>query len=145
MLFTLLLASGAGSWLTSIPAVARRGLICLISLLGVLALTGILTHPIIAALQSRSTPARVGAAMALLAPMGLFLGMAFPLGLKAARGRAPGLSPWLWGVNGAASVCASVLAVVLSMSFGISATYWIGAACYCAAALAFRRALPSAS
>jgi hypothetical protein len=46
---------------------------------------------------------------------------------------APSLAPWLWGVNGAASVCASVLAVVIALGGGISAAFWAGAVCYCGA------------
>ena len=38
-----------------------------------------------------------------------------------------------WGVNGAASVCASVLAVVIAIGAGISAAFWTGTACYAVA------------
>ena len=44
--------------------------------------------------------------------------------------RSPSIAPWLWGVNGAASVCASVLAVVIAIGAGISAAFWAGVACY---------------
>jgi hypothetical protein len=37
---------------------------------------------------------------------------------------------WLWGVNGAMSVCASVLAIVIALSWSISAAFWTGAAAY---------------
>ena len=47
---------------------------------------------------------------------GLFMGMAFPLGMKLAAREHPALTPWLWGVNGATSVCASVLAVAIALS-----------------------------
>jgi hypothetical protein len=43
------------------------------------------------------------------------------------------LAPWLWAVNGAASVCASVLAVVIALGAGISAAFWAGVVCYCGA------------
>ena len=39
---------------------------------------------------------------------------------------AAAIAPWLWGVNGATSVCASVLAVVIAIGAGISAAFWIG-------------------
>ena len=54
-----------------------------------------------------------------------------------ASARSPALTPWLWGVNGATSVCASVLAVVIALGFGISRAFWAGAACYALAAAAF--------
>ena len=48
--------------------------------------------------------------------------------MRLALQRAPLIAPWLWGVNGAASVCASVLAVVIAIGAGISAAFWTGAA-----------------
>ena len=50
--------------------------------------------------------------------------------MRLALQRAPLLAPWFWGVNGAASVCASVLAVVIAIGAGISAAFWTGTACY---------------
>ena len=65
--------------------------------------------------------------------------MAFPTGMRLAAARLS-LAPWLWGINGAASVCASVLAVAVSMSAGITASYWTGFVAYVVAALAYARA-----
>jgi hypothetical protein len=83
----------------------------------------------------------------MLLPMGFFMGLAFPLGLRAAA-RHPELVPWLWGVNGAASVLCSVLAMVVALGAGISAAFWAGALCYVAAfamyALASREPLGNA-
>ena len=61
------------------------------------------------------------------------MGMAFPIGMGRALAGTPSLAPWLWAVNGAASVCASVLAVVIALGAGISASFWAGALCYGAA------------
>jgi hypothetical protein len=67
------------------------------------------------------------------------MGTAFPLGMKIASGRSVQLTPWLWGINGATSVCASVLAVVIALGAGISATFWVGVGCYAIAFLAIGR------
>jgi hypothetical protein len=40
------------------------------------------------------------------------------------------LEPWLWGINGAMSVFASVLAVVIAMALGIATSFWTGVASY---------------
>ena len=48
--------------------------------------------------------------------------------MRLATASRPQLAPWLWGVNGATSVLASVLAVVIAMIFGISASFWTGVA-----------------
>ena len=75
-------------------------------------------------------------AVGLLFPIGFLMGMAFPLGMRAAAHRAPELAPWLWGINGATSVCASVIAVAIALHWGIAASFWTGVACYVAATVA---------
>jgi hypothetical protein len=42
----------------------------------------------------------------------------------------PQPTPWFWGINGATGVLASVLAVMLSMAFGIRVTLSVAAVCY---------------
>jgi hypothetical protein len=91
---------------------------------------------VVSLLQGASTPARIAAALAFIAPLGLLMGTAFPLGVGAAQRDAPPLLPWLWGLNGAASVLASVVAVLVALELGIGANLWVGAACYLAAAAA---------
>jgi hypothetical protein len=146
VLFGLLLSSGAGSFLTAgvDAAQARRaGTIRLALLVAVLATTGLLTPIVVRATAAGSTPVRIAAALALLFPAGLMLGMAFPLGMtvaSAGRGRAAALTPWLWGLNGAASVVASVLSVCIALAWSISAAFWTGCAVYLMALAAFRRA-----
>jgi hypothetical protein len=39
-------------------------------------------------------------------------------------------TPWFWGINGAAGVLASIIAVTLSLALGIGATLVLGALCY---------------
>jgi hypothetical protein len=69
-------------------------------------------------------------ATGILFPLGLFMGMAFPLGLKLAASQVDALTPAFWGVNGATSICGSVLAAAISMNAGIASTFWIGFLCY---------------
>ena len=90
-------------------------------LLAALVLLGVLTPYVSGVFQSYSNPIRILIAIALLLPAGL--GMAFPLGMKLATGEREPIKPWLWRINGATSVCASVLAVVIALSFGISAAF----------------------
>jgi len=80
-----------------------------------------------------STGLRIAVAVALLCPLALLMGMPLPLGVKLAASRNPNLIPWLWGINGAASVLGSVLAVVLAIGAGFTAALGVGAACYIAA------------
>jgi multidrug transporter EmrE-like cation transporter len=47
------------------------------------------------------------------------------------------ISAWLWGINGITGVMATVLAVMIAMSWGISYSYWTGVAIYAIAGLSF--------
>ena len=135
VLLALLLSAGVGSYSTRWAP--RAAPLRLLGLLGVLVAFGMLTPSIIQQFRASVTPVRIAAAVGVLLPLGLFMGMAFPMGMKLASARSPALTPWLWGVNGATSVCASVLAVVIALGFGISRAFWAGAACYALAAAAF--------
>jgi hypothetical protein len=97
---------------------------------------GALTPIAIPSLWALSTPWRILIALALLAPIGFAMGMAFPRGLELVRPRAPAGTPWLWAVNGVASVLGSLAAVLVSISAGISAAFWSGTAAYVIAAAA---------
>jgi hypothetical protein len=138
VLFAMLLSSGIGSLLSArMGEGGRRAVAALTLLVGVLAMFGAATPAAIRAFEAATTPGRIAVAIAILFPIGLLMGMAFPIGMRIASAGAPALTPWLWGVNGATSVCASVLAVVIALNAGIAVSFWTGVMCYVAAALAF--------
>ncbi len=59
--------------------------------------------------------------MAVLAPFGLSLGMAMPIGLRRLSALYPEGVPWAWGINGIMSVLASVLAIAVAITWGFAA------------------------
>ena len=65
-----------------------------------------------------------------LAPLGMAMGMPFPRLLGVLQQREPTLVPWAWGVNGALSVVASVLAALMALSWGFRVVLIAGAAAY---------------
>ena len=138
VLFSLLVSSGIGSYFSDRklgpivnPLYKLAILICVLSVLG------ILTPWIVHNTDSQSTPIRILIAFGMLVPAGFFLGMPFPLAMKLAAGTDPAMTAWFWGMNGATSVCASVLATAIAMSAGISTAYWVGLAFYLLAFGAF--------
>jgi hypothetical protein len=139
VLFALLLASGVGSAMSGRLTGGRhaRSRSVLLGLVGVLAATGIFAPGLLHAFEGATTPVRIGVAVAMLLPIGFAMGMAFPVGMRVALERAPALAPWLWGINGATSVCASVLAVVIALGSGISTAFWAGVTCYAVAFVAY--------
>jgi hypothetical protein len=141
VLFSLLLFSGLGSFATqgirdeALPQASVRRLVLL---LATLAAFGLLTPLATSALAAAATPVRVLTSVVLLAPIGFVMGMPLPMGMRIASRdpNAHAMAPWLWGINGSTSVVASVLAVVVAMSAGITAAFWTGLACYALAAIA---------
>ena len=90
VLFALLLSSGLGSFLTESASPPRRrrppaGAGCW-SLVAVLAVFGAVTPAIVRWIEPMTTAVRILAAVLLLFPAGLFMGMAFPLGDEAGVG-----------------------------------------------------------
>jgi hypothetical protein len=58
------------------------------------------------------------------------MGMMLPTGIRLISGRHAEIVPWAWGLNGAASVFGSVLAMVVSINVGFKVTLVVGAALY---------------
>jgi hypothetical protein len=136
VLFSILVFSGVGSLLNerlirSDRPVARIGPLAVV--VGAVVAAGLATVPVLHAFDGATTPARIAVAVALLAPMATAMGMPFGIGMRAAAERGGLPTAFLWGINGATSVCASVLGVVIALFRGISTSYWTGAACYAVA------------
>ncbi len=128
VLFAVLFFSGIGSLLAQrVPARLALGL--LVGLIGIYA-------PGLPALFARTLALPLGGRMAVtvlaLAPVGLLMGMPFPQGLRRLEAT-PQSIPWAWGVNGALSVVASVLAALLALSTGFDGVLLGGALCYAGA------------
>jgi hypothetical protein len=138
VLLVLLLAGGAGSraFAGASPRAVRRALFGLVAYAVLLLLTW---RSIAGFTAGLGISARAGIAAASLLPLGFLMGVPLPSGLAAVRGSDTGLLPWLWGVNGAASVLGSVLATLGSMHAGISALLLAGIALYLLAAFLWPR------
>jgi hypothetical protein len=127
ILFSLLLFSGLGAALSGSMPLPRMAPL-LPAVLAVAA--GFLLDPLFALFLERELPVRICIAVAALAPIGIVLGMPFPIGIRTLGRNAPDLIPWAWGVNGYTSVLGSVLAVFLGIALGFTVVLWCAAACY---------------
>jgi hypothetical protein len=134
VLFSVLLFSGIGSMLSERVAPSEKAMRWpLFVLLAVVLVLGFLTPRIIHAVDGATTPMRILVAVLLLMPLGLLMGMPFSLGMRAAAARPGTPTAFLWGINGATSVCASVLGMVLALFLGISIAFWAGLLAYAVA------------
>jgi hypothetical protein len=139
VIFTLLVASSLGSLCVNRAGAALWALP--VVLLGVIVLGPALTR----GLTGASTLVRILVSAALLFPCGFLMGMAYPAGMKTAASTTGVPSAWYWAINGCFSVIASVLAVVIAVFWGVTATLFAGLAIYliALAALASERAARS--
>lgn len=137
VVLSLLLFSGLGSSLARRPWLPKRA--ALISLAVLALLTPWMTGALIQFTLGWNALARGVAAVLILLPLGLLMGLPFPLGLDQMESQSPGWVPWAWAVNGCASVIAAVLAAILSLSTGFSTVMWVGAAAYACCVIIYIR------
>ena len=134
VLFSLLLFTGAGSLLSVRMARPREGLAAALVLgLALIVAAAFGLAPLLRGLIDLPFAARVAVAVVLLAPFGVLLGTAMPIGLRRLAALEPGGVPWAWGINGIASVLASVVAVAAAILWGFTATTLLAGACYAGA------------
>lgn len=131
VLCTLLFFSGLGSHCVGTTWLPQRLALAALVLL-VLSLPW--TLPLLfAATLGWPWAARAAMAALILAPVGFLMGVPFAAGVRRLEPVAAGLVPWVWGVNGAASVIASILAALFALSWGFRCVLLLGAACYAGA------------
>jgi hypothetical protein len=131
-LFSLILASGLGSLTSDLLKLESRGrLLVWGSIVAAYLVVMVwVLPPLFQATTQRERLVRIGVSLAAIIPLGFLLGFAFPTGMRLVSAIDTQPTPWFWGINGATGVLASVLGVILSMSFGINITMLISAACY---------------
>ncbi|MBM4361606.1 MAG: hypothetical protein FJ104_02915, partial [Deltaproteobacteria bacterium] len=136
VLATLLVSTGLGALATlgsGQPAAPRRAAWALIFALGWLVACALLLPALLGLAWASSFPVRVALAVACLAPLGAALGVPFVTVLATIRARDAAAVPWFVGLNGFASVVASVAVVPLSMLFGYRVVLGTGIAAYAVA------------
>ncbi|MHC4395120.1 MAG: spermidine synthase family protein [Planctomycetota bacterium] len=148
-LFTILLTSGIGSYVSrNWSARPFRLLAVVIPLLAVTVLAELaLLGYAIPRLMYLSHPLRAVAAVAMITPLGLLMGMPFPTGLRYVDSYRPELKPWAWGINACATVMGSVLCILISSLLGFTVVLLIGTGVYLIGWVTFAisglRALPT--
>jgi hypothetical protein len=131
-LFSLILSTGLGSLTSERWPLDTGARIVVWSLLiaGYLVATQAGVTSLFEATTSQSLPVRVVISLAVVMPAGFLMGFAFPTGMTLINRVDPEPTPWFWGINGATGVLASVLAVMVSMAFGIDVTMALAGICY---------------
>jgi hypothetical protein len=132
LLFTLIMTAGLGSLLSERLTLDTRAKFASWAILvaGYIATFPLWLEHVLLAFGSANLLMRATVCVVTIAPAGLMMGFGFPTGMRliSAIDRRP--TPWFWGINGAAGVLASIVAVATSIAFGIHATLAVGAICY---------------
>jgi hypothetical protein len=137
-LFSLLLGTGIGSFISRRVPPGRVGAFTTRALTGILAAALLAPFALPALIDLAipwPLPVRIATAVAVLLPFGVLLGIPLPGGMRLLAAARPDIVPWGWGLNGAFSVVGATLAVFIAMNWGFSATLVSAAAVYGAAAV----------
>ncbi|PYX44798.1 MAG: hypothetical protein DMG79_20335, partial [Acidobacteria bacterium] len=147
VIFLLMLSSGAGSLFSRfwLPRTELGWLPLLLVIVALIAEIFFLPGRL-AALVGMDFGYRLLISGVLLIPLGFVMGMPFPTGLRAlaalpapefpsGQGASDNSVEWAWAMNAAASVLGSVLAMVIAIQFGLTATLACGAIAYLLALL----------
>ena len=83
-------------------------------------------------MASASIILKIIVSIGVIAPLGILMGVCFPTGMRLVRLKRGSETPWYWALNGTFGVLCSALAVFVSIYVSISASLYIGVACYVA-------------
>lgn len=132
VLFSMILSAGAGSAMSDRLRLLRPAAFTVWAALtgGYLVLLPLWLPALAQGYAGDGLLVRALACVLTIMPAGFLLGFGFPTGMRLISAVNANPTPWYWGINGAAGVMASSLAVATSISFGISATLALAGVCY---------------
>jgi hypothetical protein len=141
ILFLMILSAGAGSFASERIDVGRNRSMSVVPLAigaGVLAETWLLQAAIDRTIGWQ-LPGRTLVVAAFVVPIAFALGLCFPIGMRLVGRHSARATAWMWGVNGACSVLASIVAVMVSLWLGIQTNLIVAAGLYALLTLPMRR------
>lgn len=132
VIFSTLIFAGLGSRISLRidPEASPRLKQILLILIGFLILYALLLPTILILFQGKPLLFRQVVAIIVISPLGLLMGMPFPLGIRLIGGRWPIGVPWAWCANGCASVLGSILPVIIALALGFQVVFFLAALIY---------------
>jgi hypothetical protein len=132
ILFSMILFTSLGSLLSDrLPVDRHRWVLNLPIAIGLaVILLTFAIQPIVDRTIALELPSRALIVLACTAPVALLLGFCFPIGMNLVSRSSTNATAWMWGINGACGVLASIAAVAISMWLGIHANLVLAAALY---------------
>lgn len=137
VLFSILISTGAGSYLSGRLGVMERYSARVILTVPALILVYLLAlGPLTGMMAGLGVAAKYLLTFVLFFPLGAVMGVPFPTGMSLLGKNRPGLIPWAWCINGSFSVVSSVLVMIVALAWGFRVAFVMAAAFYVAAWLA---------
>lgn len=138
VLFTMLLFAGLGSyWSGSIPltSLPRTTPALLAAAGGLIILTTLGLMWFVPPTIGLPLLVKIGILVFFLSATSFCMGTAFPSGIRLLSNTHSNAIPWVWALNGGASVLGSIIAMALAMAYGYRFAVLTGASIYLLAAL----------
>lgn len=141
VLFSLLFAAGIGSAASKRWKLhqQRRWSIIFVAILCTGAVFVAVYQPLFSLLLQAALPLRILSAVAMMVPIGFFLGMPFPLGMYRLGQVAPEGIPWAWGMNGFFTVFGGFVSLLCAFFLGFQVALLLALGIYLLAWGAFQR------
>ncbi len=137
VLTAVLISSGIGSLISSRFPGLRA--VHILPVIGALVLVYSMVFPLLLNLISPyPLKLKIPMVFIVLMPLGLFMGIPFPAGIRLIGQINEALIPWAWAINGCFSVLAPIMTIMLAMALGFKTVLWLGAAAYLLAFVSLR-------
>jgi hypothetical protein len=132
ILLSMIFFTGIGSFLSDrVPIEQHRWVLKLPLLIGAMVyLLMFVIQPLMDRTIHLELPARSAIVLLCTAPVSVLLGFCFPIGMNLVSRISGDATAWMWGVNGACGVLASIVAVAISMWLGIDTNFLIAGTLY---------------
>ena len=129
---TMLIAAGFGSMFSfKFLGKSRMRLILIFIIIAILSIAlGILNPVIFASLVRLELAGRILVSIALIFPIGFFMGMPFPIGLSLIPDSERKYIAFAWGINGFFSVIGTVISIILAMIVGFKFVFILSGCIY---------------
>ncbi|MGN7437791.1 MAG: hypothetical protein ACTHOO_04030 [Alcanivorax sp.] len=139
VLFSLIISAGIGSFISEkLPLVTLpRQLVWCFLTCGYGILMSSILGDVFHQYAEVDIYTRVLISIAIMSPVGMLMGFGFPTGLALTERFDSRATAWFWGINGAAGVLGSSLAIAFNIALGIDQTLIIAGSCYALLSISF--------
>ncbi|MBC8383684.1 MAG: hypothetical protein H8E22_07800 [Candidatus Cloacimonetes bacterium] len=128
---SMLIFSGIGSYFSDRIFKEKRRIFYSVIIIGLLTLIYLLNfHYIFQLFMNKSEIIKILVTVILILPLGFFMGIPFPQGLKIIKELNINNVPWAWSINGFFSVISIILATLFAILFGFRVVFIIAIICY---------------